>query len=88
MTDDNNREVTELAIDRKECPKCGAIWLNGVHTWATGVQKPGSEVDLAGLVCQKLGDETCINPQRNVPGGDSWEKRLDDAKKRARELDS
>ena len=40
------------------------LWLNDQHIW-TGTGKPGSNLDLAGLVCNKLGDDTCINPQRN-----------------------
>ena len=71
---DNNKEMSDLSIERKECPKCGAIWINGQHRWATG--KPGNELDLAGLVCNNLGDETCINPCNGMDGGVTWEKRL------------
>ena len=47
MTDD--RELSDLSLDRKECPKCGAIWLAGQHYWSgTGVK--GNDLDLAGLV--------------------------------------
>lgn len=66
-------------MDRVECEKCGAVWLNGEHYWRTGVK--GSEFDLAGLVCNKLGDEKCINQAKgsdaSVKYGDSWDKRLD-----------
>ncbi len=58
----------------KTCPKCGATWINGEHYWATG--KNGNEDDLAGLVCNKLGDDTCINPKKGSDAGDSWAKRL------------
>jgi len=75
MTDD--RELSDLKLDRKECPKCGAIWLGGQHYWSgTGVK--GNDLDLAGLVCNKLGDDTCINPCRGQDGGDTWAKRLED----------
>ena len=46
MTDD--RELSDLSLSRTECPKCGAVWINGKHTWATGAA--GSEKDLASLV--------------------------------------
>tara|TARA_B100000035_G_scaffold234702_1_gene202974 strand:- start:354 stop:629 length:276 start_codon:yes stop_codon:yes gene_type:complete len=76
MTDEN-RELSDLSLDRKECPKCGAIWLGGQHYWSgTGVK--GNEKDLAGLVCNNLGDFQCINPSKGAEGGDSWEKRLED----------
>ena len=73
----NNKELSDLKLDRKECPKCGALWLNGQHYWSgTGVK--GNDLDLAGLVCNKLGDDRCINPCRGQDGGDTWEKRLED----------
>ena len=75
MTDD--RELSDLTLDRKECPKCGALWLNGQHYWSgTGVK--GNDLDLAGLVCNKLGDDRCINPCRGQDGGDTWAKRMED----------
>jgi len=70
------KELSDLSLSRKECPKCGAIWMNGKHMWATGAK--GNEKDLAGLVCNKLGDQQCINPMKGADGGDTWEKRLDD----------
>jgi hypothetical protein len=24
----SERELSDLKLDRKECPKCGAIWIN------------------------------------------------------------
>lgn len=72
----NDKELSDLSLSRKECPKCGAIWMNGKHTWSTGAA--GSEIDLAGLVCNKLGDTQCINPQKGVEGGDTWDKRMED----------
>ena len=67
-------EKNVLSITRDECPKCGAIWLNGQHYWATGVM--GNEIDLAGLVCNNFGDNTCINSCKGITGGDTWEKRF------------
>jgi Zn-finger nucleic acid-binding protein len=71
-----NKELSDLKISRTECPKCGAVWFNGNHIWATG--KPGNELDLAGLVCNNLGDDTCINPVKGQSGGDTWAKRQED----------
>ena len=62
-------------MNTKICPKCEAKWIGGVHFWSTGAL--GSESDLAGLVCDQLGDDTCINPARGTDHfGDTWEKRL------------
>ena len=61
----------------KECEKCGAKWLNGQLYWATG--KPGTEADLAGLVCNALVDEDdivlCANEKRGDTTGTTWEYR-------------
>lgn len=73
MTD---RELSDLSLNRKECPKCGAIWLNGQHYWS-GTGKEGDPHDLAGLVCNKLGDHTCINPCKGSTSGTTWAKRLE-----------
>ena len=62
-------------MNTKICPKCGATWIDGEHYWS-GTGKKGNELDLAGLVCNKLGDDTCINPCRGHEGGVTWEKRL------------
>lgn len=70
------RDVSDLKMERRECGKCGAIWINGQHMWATG--NLGNEDDLAGLVCNKLGDDQCINPCRGSDRGDSWAKRFGD----------
>jgi|TARA_B100000902_G_C27294687_1_gene909237 ribosomal protein S27AE len=70
----NDKELSDLKIERKECPKCGATWINGQHRWSTGAM--GSELDLAGLVCNNLGDQTCINPIQGIEGGDTWEDRF------------
>lgn len=64
-------------MDTKTCPKCGAFWIDGQHFWA-GTNKKGNELDLAGLVCNKLGDDTCVNPCKGKEGGDTWAKRFED----------
>lgn len=60
-------------MNTRSCGKCGATWIDGQLFWATG--KPGRDIDLAGLVCNKLGDEQCINPCRGIEGGDTWAAR-------------
>ena len=80
---ESDREFSDLTLSRAECPKCRAVWINGQHTWATGAK--GSEEDLAGLVCNTLGNHQCINPKKGVEGGETWEKRLEEAKKFADE---
>lgn len=67
-------------MDRVECPKCGAVWLNGQHYWS-GTGAEGNEFDLAGLVCNEYGNEQCINPAKGSDAsrmyGDSWAKRME-----------
>ena len=77
---ENDKEFSDLSISRAECPKCGATWLNGQHYWS-GTGKKGNELDLAGLVCNKLGSFQCINPMKGKDGGDTWEKRMEDLDK-------
>jgi hypothetical protein len=74
---ESDRELSDLKLERKECPKCGATWLNGQHYWS-GTGREGDPHDLAGLVCNKLGDNTCINPCKGSDSGDTWGKRLSD----------
>ena len=76
MENDSGKELSSLRLSRLDCPKCGAVWINGQHMWATGAK--GNEIDLASLVCNKLGDANCINPCKGKEGGDTWEKRLSD----------
>ena len=71
----NEKEMSELSLTRKECPKCQAVWINGQHIWS-GTGNIGNEDDLAGLVCNDLGDHQCINPKKGSDKGDTWEKRL------------
>ena len=59
----------------KTCKKCGATWIDGQHFW-TGTNKPGNEDDLEGLVCNKFGNDDCINPKRGSESGTTWGKRL------------
>lgn len=69
----------------KECTKCGAKWIDGQHYWSTG--SLGNEDDLAGLVCNSLGDDQCINPKRGSTSGDTWKARFDEAEKKSEEVD-
>ena len=73
---ENDRELSDLKIERKECSKCGAIWINGQHYWS-GTGREGDPHDLAGLVCNKFGDDNCINPCKGSTSGITWEKRLE-----------
>lgn len=61
--------------DIKVCSKCGARWIDGQHYWATG--NLGNEDDLAGLVCNKLGNDDCINPKHGSEEGITWQDRMD-----------
>lgn len=61
--------------ETKTCKKCGATWIDGQHYWS-GTGKKGNELDLAGLVCNRLGNDDCINPLRGEDGGDTWEARM------------
>ena len=63
-------------MESRKCGKCGATWINGQLYWSTG--NKGKEADLAGLVCNKLGDDQCINPQRGNESGVTWAKRLEE----------
>ena len=71
-----DKQFSDLKLERKECGKCGAIWINGKHRWrGTGNTSDNSELDLAGLVCNKYGNEECINPMKGNDGGQTWEYR-------------
>ena len=56
----------------------------GDSSWS-GTGNKGSELDLAGLVCNKLGNHQCINPKKGMEGGDTWEKRFEDLEKMGEE---
>jgi len=73
---DPDRQFSDLKLERKECEKCGATWVNGQHVWrGTGGSSDSSELDLAGLVCNKYGDNQCINPKKGQDGGQTWDYR-------------
>ena len=55
-------DLSDLSIERTECPRCGAVWFNGQLFWATGAK--GKEEDLAGLVCNMVNTPQCINPRK------------------------
>ena len=48
-----HRELSDLTLSRKECPHCGAVWINGEHIWS-GTGNKGSELDILGKVFDKL----------------------------------
>lgn len=56
------------------CPTCETRFIDGVHYWS-GTGKRGNPKDLAGLVCNNIGDRHCINPCQGQIGGDTWDKR-------------
>ncbi len=63
-------------MDIKTCPKCGAQWIDGQHYW-TGTNKKGNDTELASLVCDRFGDDTCINPVKGTTDGKGWEERME-----------
>ena len=78
----DDRQLSDLTLERKECEKCGATWVNGKHVFrGTAASYADSELDLAGLVCNKLGNHQCINPCKGSDSGDTWEKRMADLDK-------
>jgi hypothetical protein len=61
-------------METRQCETCGARWMGGQHYWAIG--KLGNELDLAGLVCNKLDlKKPCANPCRGREGGQTRESR-------------
>jgi len=80
---------SDLSLKRDECPRCGAVWLNGQHYWSTG--HVGNEKDLSNLVCGQKDFNDCINPlhkKGHIYGeADSWEKRARLIGKLSREID-
>ena len=67
----------------KRCERCSASWMDGQHYWANGnrgtVDTIQSELDLAGLVCNPIDSDQCINPCKGQPGGQTWEDRMKQA---------
>ena len=80
---------SDLSLKREECPRCGAVWLNGQHRWSTGAI--GNEKDLSNLVCGQKDFNDCINPSHKkghtYGEADSWEKRARLIGKLSREID-
>ena len=68
-------DLSDFAMKRVECPRCGAVWLNNRHVWKTGGK--GDELDLAGLVCNVADTDDCINPKKGQTGGDTWDRRME-----------
>jgi ribosomal protein S27AE len=84
-----SKETSDLFVSRKECPKCGAVWLNGQHIWSTG--RKGDEETLSNLVCSIKNDPQCINSKHKVGHvygeKDTWEKRSKFVKQKLKEID-
>tara|TARA_Y100000361_G_scaffold5867_1_gene5015 strand:- start:20 stop:298 length:279 start_codon:yes stop_codon:yes gene_type:complete len=82
-------ESSDFSMKREECPRCGALWLDGQHYWYTG--RIGNERDLSNLVCGQKDFSDCINPSHktgHIYGeADSWEKRAKLIDSLDRELD-
>ncbi len=80
---------SDLSLKRDECPRCGAVWLNGQHRWSTGAI--GDEKALSNLVCGQKDFNDCINPLHKkghtYGEADSWEKRARLIGKLSREID-
>ena len=73
-----DKKQSNFSLETKECPKCGAIWLNGRHYW-TGTGRVGDTKTLSNLVCGLVESRHCINPDHkkgHIYGEkDTWEKR-------------
>lgn len=64
-------------MSNRNCPICGAHWVDGQLYWSTG--KPGKDIDLNALVCRRLPSEKaerCVNPAKGSEGGIGWEERV------------
>lgn len=64
-------------MSNRNCPICGANWINNQLYWSTG--RPGKDEDLNALVCRKLAPEKiagCVNPKKGAEGGVGWEERI------------
>ena len=70
-----SRELSDLKLTREECQSAEQHGLMETM-FGRALEMSGNDLDLAGLVCNKLGDETCINPMKGFDGGQTWEERL------------
>jgi hypothetical protein len=61
-------------METQICPTCETRFIDGVHYWS-GTGKRGNPLDLAGLVCNQVGDRPCVNPCKGLKGGDTWAAR-------------
>ena len=64
-------------MSNRNCPVCGAHWVDNQLYWSTG--KPGKDADLNALVCRRLAPEKaieCVNPAKGTDGGVGWEERI------------
>jgi hypothetical protein len=64
-------------MSNRNCPVCGATWIDSQLYWS-GTGKPGKDLDLAALVCNRLPAEKiegCVNPKKGCEGGIGWEER-------------
>ena len=57
----------------KVCKTCQSRWLDGQLYWSTG--KVGCPHDLAGLLCNDIDSEHCINPCKGSDSGQTWAMR-------------
>lgn len=73
-------------MNTRTCPKCGANWIDDQHFW-TGTNKKGNETELASLVCDKFGDDSCINPAKGTTKGNGWEQRLNSMEELKKDID-
>ena len=73
-----DKEFSDFKMERIECPKCGATWLNGQHYWSTG--RMGDTKTLSNLVCGVVPGPGCINKdykKGHIYGEkDTWESRM------------
>jgi hypothetical protein len=85
----SDKQVSDFSLERKECTVCGAVWLNGQHTWSTG--RKGDEETLSNLVCGIRESPQCINSKHkrgHIYGEkDTWEKRRGLIDKKMKEIE-
>ena len=60
----------------KTCPKCGANFLNG--NWVPKhLGKPATNSQLSVRVCDKFGDNTCVNPDKGASNQADLKSKFD-----------